>query len=264
MDRERIEKAAAFMHQTHIDGSGHRRIPEEIRPRNLDEAYAAQVAFHRLRAGNASPSLAGYKIAATSKVIQEQVGMNEPFLGAILPGMVHRSPHSLSIEDYQQLGFECEIAVELDSDLQPSDAPFDRDRVATAVCAVRPAFELLDMRNCTLRGIDATSSITDNAMISGVVLGPRTEEWRECGIGDLAGKLHVNDELRGEGKTADALGHPLEGLAWIANNLAGRGLTMNAGMVVITGSIIATQFPQAGDHVVYEVENLGRVELRVG
>ena len=171
MDQERIEKAAAFMHQTHIDGSGHHRIPEEIRPRNLDEAYAAQVAFHRLRAGNASPLLAGYKIAATSKVIQEQVGMNEPFLGAILPGMVYRSPHSLSIEDYQQLGFECEIAVELGSDLQPSDAPFDRDRVATAVCAVRPAFELLDMRNCTLRGIDATSSITDNAMISGVVLG---------------------------------------------------------------------------------------------
>ena len=39
---------------------------------------------------------------------------------------------------------------------------------------------------------------------------------------------------------------------------------MHAGMVVITGSIIATQFPKAGDHVVYEVEKLGRVELQVG
>ena len=263
MDRERIEKAAAFMHQTHIDGSGHRRIPEEIRPRDLDEAYAAQEAFHRLRAGNASPSLGGYKIAATSKVIQEQVGLKEPFLGAILPGMVHRSPHTLSIGDYQQLGFECEIAVELGSDLTPSNAPFNRDSVATAVCAVCPAFELLDMRNCNLRGIDATSSITDNAMISGVVVGPRTEAWRECGIGDLSGKLHVNGELRGKGNTRDALGHPLEGLAWIANHLAGRGLSMRAGMLVITGSIIATQFPQVGERVVYEVEKLGRVELRV-
>ena len=263
MDRERIEKAAAFMHQTHIDGSGHQRIPEAIRPRDLQEAYAAQEAFHRLRTGSASPSLAGYKIAATSKVIQEQVGLHEPFLGAILPGMVRHSPHALSLGDYQQLGFECEIAVELGAELRPADAPFAREAVAAAVRAVHPAFELLDMRNCNLRGIDATSSITDNAMIGAVVLGPRTEAWHECGIGDLAGRLSVNGEPRAEGNTRDALGHPLEGLAWIANHLAGRGLPLHAGMVVITGSIIATQFPQAGDRVVYEVEKLGRVELEV-
>ena len=264
MDQERIEKAAAFMHQTHIDGTGHQRIPEAIRPRDLDEAYAAQVVFHRLRTGTESPALAGYKIAATSKAIQEQVGLHEPFLGAILPGMIHPSPHALALDDYQQLGFECEIAVELGADLRPSGAPFDRDAVAAAVCAVYPAFELLDMRNCNLSGIDATSSITDNAMISGVVLGPATSAWRECGIGDLAGRLSVNGETRGEGNTRDALGHPLEGLAWIANNLAGRGLSMRSGMVVITGSIIATQFPGSGDRVAYEVEKLGRVELQVG
>ena len=263
MDRERIEKAAAFMHQTHLDGSGHQRIPEAIRPRDLQEAYAAQEAFHRLRTGSESPSLAGYKIAATSKAIQEQVGLREPFLGAILPGMAHHSPHALSLGDYQQLGVECEIAVELGAELLPDGAPFDRDAVAAAVCAVHPAFELLDMRNCNLRGIDATSSITDNAMIGGVVLGPRTDAWRECGIGNLRGELRVNGQLRGEGNTRDALGHPLEGLAWIANHLAGRGLALHAGMVVITGSIIATQFPRAGDRVVYQIDELGRVELRV-
>ncbi len=177
--------------------------------------------------------------------------------------MVHHSPHAVLFGAHQQLGVECEIAVELGTDLQPADAPFDREAMAAAVCAVRPAFELLDMRNCNLRGIDATSSITDNAMISGVVLGPRTDAWRECGIGDLAGALRVNGELRGEGNTRDALGHPLEGLAWIANHLAGRGLPMRAGMVVITGSIIATQFPGAGDHVAYEVEKLGRVEVKI-
>ena len=263
MDRERVEKAAAFMHQTHVDGSGHRTIPEAIRPRDLEEAYAAQEVFHRLRLGTASPSLAGYKIAATSKVIQEQVGLHEPFLGAILPGMIRHSPCQLSSAEYQQLGFECEIAVELGADLTPDQAPFDRDEVAAAVCAVYPAFELLDMRNCVLNAIDAMSSITDNAMIGGVVLGPRTEAWRECGIGDLAGRLRVNREPRGEGNTRDALGHPLEGLTWIANHLARRGHAMRAGMVAITGSIIATQFPRADDHVVYEVEKLGQVELRL-
>ena len=263
MDRERAEKAAVFMHQTHVEGSGHQSIPEAFRPRDPEEAYAAQEAFQRLRSGNASPSLAGYKIAATSKAIQEQVGLHEPFLGGILPGMLRRSPCRMSAGECQQLGYECEIAVELGAELRPEEAPFDRDAVAEAVCAVYPAFELLDMRHCMLHALDAMSAITDNAMVHGVVLGPRTEAWREAGIGDLRGRLRVNGEPRGEGRTRDALGHPLEGLAWIANHLARRGRRLHAGMVVITGSIIATQFPRPGDRVVYAVEKLGAVELHL-
>ena len=188
MDRERIEKAAAFMHQTHIDGSGHRRIPESIRPRSLGEAYAAQEAFHRLRLGTESPSLAGYKIAATSKAIQEQVGLHEPFLGAILPGMIHRLATCAVIRRLPAARNRVR-----DRGGIGGGSPSGRRALRPggggreAVCAVQPAFELLDMRNCNLRGIDATSSITDNAMISGVVLGPRTAAWRECGIGDLTG-----------------------------------------------------------------------------
>lgn len=261
MDRERAEKAAAFMHRTYVEDSGHRSIPAPLRPRDLEEAYAAQDAFQRLRSGLASPSLAGYKIAATSRAIQEQVGLREPFLGGILPGMLRPSPCRIPARECRQLGYECEIAVELGADLGPEGAPFDRDAVAEAVCAAYPAFELLDMRHCVLGDIDAMSAITDNAMIHGVVLGPRSEAWREAGIGDLRGRLSVNGEPCGEGNTRDALGHPLAGLAWIANHLARRGRGLRAGMVVITGSIIATRFPRAGDHVVYAVEKLGAVEL---
>ena len=263
MNQDRIEKAAAFMHQTHQDGSGHRTIPADIRPANLDEAYAAQETFHRLRTGEAEPVLAGYKIAATSKVIQEQVGLTEPFLGAALPGMVHRSPHRLRFADCLQCAFECEIAVRLGQDLMPAQAPHDRDSIADAVDRVYPAFELLDMRNCVLSAIDAMSAITDNAMIHGLVLGTEVSDWQGRDIGNRPGRLFVNRNLVGAGNTRDALGHPLEGLAWIANNLAKRGHTMTAGMVVITGSIIATQFPAAGDAIRYEVEGLGEVELHV-
>ena len=263
MDVDRIEKAAAFMHETHRDGSAHRAIPEAIRPRDVGEAYAAQEAFHRLRTGEAQPQLAGYKIAATSKVIQAQVGLTEPFLGGVFPGTVHSSPHEMASSDCQQLAFECEIAFRVGRDLRPQDGPFDRDSVADALESAHPAFELLDMRNCVLSELDAMSSITDNAMIHGVVLGPAASDWRERNIGELSGSLTVNGEPAGEGNTRDALGHPLEGLAWIANNLAARDHAITAGMVVITGSIIATQFPAAGDEIVYAVEGLGQVELRV-
>ena len=237
--------------------------PEAIRPGSLEEAYAAQEAFQRLWTGQASPDLAGYKVAATSQAIRDQVGLEEPLLGGIFQGMVHHSPHEVSLADCQQLGFECEIAIRLGGDLTPAGAPFDRESVAHAVDAVYPAFELVDMRNCVLDALDLMSTITDNAMTYGVVLGSEVRDWRDRDIGNLAGRVSVNGKPSGEGNTRDALGHPVEGLAWIANNLASREHALKPGMVVITGSIIATRFPSAGDHVVYEVDGLGSVEMSV-
>ena len=59
------------------------------------------------------------------------------------------------------------------------------------------------------------------------------------------------------------MGHPLDALAWVANNLAARGLGLWRGDVVITGSLVTSKFPQPGDVVRFEVGELGAVELQV-
>jgi 2-keto-4-pentenoate hydratase len=59
------------------------------------------------------------------------------------------------------------------------------------------------------------------------------------------------------------MGHPLEALAWLANNLSSRGLGLWRGDVVITGSIVASKFPKSGDLVRFEAGPLGAVELQV-
>jgi 2-keto-4-pentenoate hydratase len=59
------------------------------------------------------------------------------------------------------------------------------------------------------------------------------------------------------------MGHPLEALAWVANNLASRGLGLWRSDVVITGSLVTTKAPKAGDVVRFEAGALGAVELRV-
>ena len=61
------------------------------------------------------------------------------------------------------------------------------------------------------------------------------------------------------GNTGNALGHPLEGLAWIANHLAKRGGAMTKGQVIMTGSALKTLFPKAGDKCTYKIEGLGEV-----
>ena len=71
----------------------------------------------------------------------------------------------------------------------------------------------------------------------------------------------INDAVVGSGCGADVLGHPFEALAWLANQLAGRGGGLKTGDVVLTGSVVQTNWVAAGDRVVMDLGTLGAVEL---
>jgi 2-oxo-3-hexenedioate decarboxylase/2-keto-4-pentenoate hydratase len=56
------------------------------------------------------------------------------------------------------------------------------------------------------------------------------------------------------------MGHPLEALAWLANNMARRGQSLKAGEFVFTGSVVETKWLNPGDRVLMLMEGLGDVE----
>ena len=66
-----------------------------------------------------------------------------------------------------------------------------------------------------------------------------------------------------EGVGADVMGHPLDALAWLANQQAGRGQPLRAGMLVMTGSIIATRFVAVGDSVRFRVAGMPEVHVDI-
>ena len=260
MNIDRIERTAQYFHDAHHTGKRFEPTPEEYRPRNLQEAYAAQGRFLEL-SSTGSPPIAGYKIAVTSQVIQELVGISHPCMGMIRSGSVQASPANLPESAFQNVAIECEIAFTLKSDLDVVSGTQDRASVITLIESCHPAFEVLDDRHADYSKIDALSLIADNCWCAGVVLGTAITDWQSLALDELTGTLQINGKTVGQGVTRDALGHPLEGLAWIANTLAQQGKQLEAGMVVITGSIIATEFLSDGDAAVFEVERLGRTAL---
>jgi len=52
-----------------------------------------------------------------------------------------------------------------------------------------------------------------------------------------------------------------QALSWLAGKLAAAGTPLRRGMVVMTGSVVSTQYPAAGDKVEIEVSGLGAAEL---
>lgn len=262
-DEERIDRAARFLFEAHGDRAPFSHPPGDIHPRDLDEAYAVQEALQALLIAAGRGAIAGYKIALTSPVMQEFAGLDHPCAGAIFASTVHRSPVTLPAADFIHLGVECEIAIRLGADLPAQDAPHDRAGVAEAVAACMAALELVEDRGADYASLTATALVADNAWNAGVVLGPEVSEWRDLDIAALAGHMSIGDAVMGEGRGADALGHPFEGLAWLANHLAARGRSLDAGMIVMTGSIVATQFPDPGDRVSARVEGLGEASLTI-
>jgi 2-keto-4-pentenoate hydratase len=135
--------------------------------------------------------------------------------------------------------------------------------VAERVAECVPAFELVEDGDADYTTLDAFTLIAQNTWNGGVVLGTPAGDWRAVDLASAVTRCWLNDAPGGQGKTGDAMGHPFEAVAWVANLLNRRGRRLGGGMLVMTGSSITTKFPAPGDRVRFAVEGLGEVALAV-
>ena len=259
-----MKKAAEWLFQAHTAREKFAPLPPELAPRSVAEAYLIQTEYVALRSAKLG-QVTGYKIALTTPAMRAMVGLNDSIAGDMLDKTILRGNSRVHAAKYVRLIVEFEIAVELAEDLPAIGAPYDRAKVAQAVGAVMPALELADDRNADYSNLAANSLmlVADNAWNEGAVLGNPVREWRRLDLGALKGTAFINGKSVGEGHGRDVMGHPLDALAWIANNLSSRGLGLWRGDVVITGSLVTSKFPKAGDLIRLEAGALGAVELRV-
>src|SRR5438552_6003694 len=251
-----VDATARECLEMHRTRARYRPLAASVRAAPLDDAYRIQDALHRLMAGAGRGEIAGWKIALTSKAMQQMTGVDQPAAGAIFSKVVHASPARVDLAGYHHLGVEFEVAVRLGDDLPATGGPWTRASVASRVAACLPAFELVEDGDADYKTLDAFTLVAQNTWNGGVVLGPAVTEWRGVDLERAVTRCWVNDQPAGQGKTGDALGHPFEAVAWLANLLNGRGRRLERGMIVMTGSSITTKFPAPGDRVRCAIDGL--------
>ncbi len=250
-------EAATIIADSRAGGQTLGVLPYHCRPQDEAAGYAVQNAVHQALAAHGWGGLAGYKIGCTTPLMQERLEIDSPCGGGILASTVHRSGVALACADYVKVGVETEIAVEIGKDLAPGDGPFDRAVMADVVSACMASMEIVDNRYEDFREYGPPTLIADDFFGAGCVLGPRVTTWNDLDLATVAGRLLINGAEVGSGHGADALGHPLEALAWLANTLATRGLGLKRGQVVLTGSVVAPYNPEPGDQVTVVFDGLG-------
>ena len=144
---------------------------------------------------------AGAKIATTTKVMQQLMGIDHPCGGAIFARTIHASPATLRTADFVNLRLESEIALKLGADLPASGAPWTRETVAPAVAGAMPAFELIEDRNADYPHTEAASLIVENCWNGGVVIGaPKPAPARRWSASPAASPSAANPPARAKPK----------------------------------------------------------------
>ena len=236
----------------------------EDKPADMSEAYAIQSELYNImRKEDHFTDFGGHKVALTSPAIQKMCGVDEPAYGAVFKEFIYHDHHEINMDDFIRFGIEFEVCFEMGEDVPVSKIPYDKDTIAPFVDSAMPAFELIDDRDADYSHLDAASILTDRCWCNGIVLGSHVSTLKALDIGNLATEVIVNGEINDQGNTRDALGHPLNSVAFVANHLAAHGKQLKAGEVVMTGSALRTQFPKSGDEITYHVLGLGEVSVRV-
>ena len=263
MSADRIAAAAATIAAARLARIRLAVLPEDSRPRDEAEAYRAQEAVHDRLVANGYGERIGYKIACTTRVMQDYLGIHSPCSAGLFVAGRHESGVRLLAADYRLIGVECEIAVRIGRDLPPGGAPFTAGTVRGAVATYLPAIEIVDDRYADWRTTDAPTLIADDFFSAGCVLGEPVSAAAGPDAADVLGTTVINGAAAGRGVGADVMGHPLNALAWLANHLAARGRTLKRGEIVLTGSLVETKWLAAGDVVRIDIAGLGSVGVTV-
>lgn len=237
-------------------------IPEALRPHDLPSAYRAQTLLvKRLQAHYGGVSV-GYKIACTSALAQRMLKVDAPLYGELISSHVHSSPAHLKASDFTLRGIEAEFAFELARDVPTSDVPYTAETIAAFVGTACPSIEIVDHRLGGWDRFDAFTLIADNAIHGAWVAGPHTHDWRTLDLAAHEVHLIVNGEPKHHGRGINALGHPLNALAWLANELPKQGRRLKQGEVVTTGVCTDVVYlAEAGDTLQADFGVLGQVHL---
>ncbi len=238
-------------------------LPPAIAPRDVAEGIAVQVEVAR-RQGAFPPG--GFKLGATGSRMQAVLDLPGPAAGFMREADILASGAALPFAGFRQVQVECELAVRLARDLLPG--PCTPEQAQAAVATLHAAIEVVENRYGPppigdLKAVGTPTLIADQVYHAACVLGPSGADWRDLDVVALNGWLTVDGVERDRGVSADLLGHPMRGLAWLAGSEAAFGFGgLRAGQAIMLGSVTPSVVLDGPCEVVVTFDGLPPARLR--
>jgi 2-keto-4-pentenoate hydratase len=258
MDADSVAEAAGTLLDAYASRTPVSPLTAKYSGMSVGDAYEIQLA--QVTAWTSAGAVVkGHKVGLTSAAMQMQMGVDQPDFGVLTDSMFLPEGITADITHFLQPRAEPEIGFVLGRSLSGPGVT-----VAEAVAAIEfvlPALEIIDSRIIDWR-ITLPDTIADNASSGGLVLGSRPVRPQDLDLSLTGCLLHRNGRLAGTGAGGAVLGgSPVSALVWLANVLGERGVALEAGHVILPGSVTAAIPIGAGDTISATFDRIGTVSI---
>jgi 2-keto-4-pentenoate hydratase len=254
-DHQTAAEALATARREGLDA----RLPADLAPGDLDDAYATHLALLDLLGEDGGGARIGWKVGFTNAAAQAKNGADEPVWAGLLAGRSYVDEAEVAAARGDRLGVEAELAVRLGADLR---GDVSREEAAEAVEAVALALELVENRG----GVDEIglpTLVADGTLQYGSVFGAWRADVDPRALDQVDVKIQVDGETNGFMRASEVLGHPLNALVWLAGAAERYGFELAAGDVVLLGAIVPAQQLVPGQIAELASDGFGDVRVYV-
>jgi len=228
---------------------------------SVEQAYDVQAMLIENKICNGE-RIIGWKVGATSQAVMDQLQgeIGEPIFGCMTSKSCYPYLKGVKASDFCRLAIEGEIAFIMQRPLRgPGITNAD---VIMATSGVMASVELVDSRikdwNASIPEI-----IADNSFHAGVILGPFTRPISALDLRHEGVVLSKNGRLLASACGCEALNNPVNVVTWLANKLSQFDREIQAGEVIMTGSLTKFFFVEPGDVVDVSYSNLGSIQFAI-
>ncbi|MCF8150941.1 MAG: hypothetical protein K9J80_09370 [Sulfuritalea sp.] len=215
------------------------------------EAEATRDALvHQL--GASQGKVVGYKAGLTNKAVQQRFGHDSPVRGVLMEKMLLADGAEVPARFGAVPIFEADLVVEVkDEGINQAKTPAE---VLKHIASIRPFIELPDMVLAKGEPLNGPVIIAINVGARLGVLGKPILPNAAPDMVDALGKMMVVMRDQDGKELAKApgvaiLGHPLNAVVWLAEDLAKSGNKLRAGDLLSLGSFTPPMPPKAGSTI---------------
>ena len=253
-ERNHIVEALLQANETKVQTTRPSAIYPQI---EFEDSYAISAAVAR-RQQEAGARLVGYKVGLISVAMRRSSKIDEPDFGFLYDHFLIEDGARVPHANYCVPRVELELAFILGQPLQgPGVNMLD---VLRATEYIVPSIEIIDTRVDEPRKIYDT--IADNGAGAGIVLGGRPLRPFDVDLRLVPGILYRNAEIEETGLSCGVMGHPANGVAWLANKLSSLGFALEPGQMLLAGSFVRPVWAEVGDTIRADFGDLGSVTIQ--
>ena len=204
-------------------------------PASRQEAYAVQDRIAEI----VGEPIAGWKVGAAVRAVQIFEGHDGPIPGRVFVSRVFDSPATPPAALFEGYKVECEFAFRTAAAFSPRPNPFGREEIAPHL-TLHFGIELAGSRYQPVTGgrkATTHDAIADNGAGGGFVFGPGIRDWQKLDFETLPVEARVDGGAPIQTYTGEMRRDPVDIFVETVNDLSARGITLEAGHYISTGSL---------------------------